>query len=297
MFERPTVPDINCDVVIIGAGVAGITAAKALKEGGVDVWLLGSHYESQIAKAGALRNVTLIPQGTIGLDHIEVMEKEAIDVGVSRKTSLSTGIEIDGDKVIVTTKMQKFRCNKVLIATGAKQQKLEFPGEEEFFHKGISDCAVCDFPLYRNKVVGVLGNHEYTIRAAEILLKNTQGVHLFWYNKTDLPLVSEGVKIYNGVDKIQAFGSETLESVTVTTNGIDEKIEIEGLFVEGNPVPNTGFLQQGQIRLTDGFVEVDEKFLTSERNILAVGDVTGKTSSFDEAFTDALEVAKIILSA
>ncbi|MCE7734902.1 MAG: FAD-dependent oxidoreductase [Candidatus Heimdallarchaeota archaeon] len=295
MFQRPTTPDINTEYLVIGAGVAGITLAQKLKEKGLEVWLLGSAYESQIAKAGALKNITSIPEGTIGLDHIEDMINKAKEAGVKHKTSLCTGIETN-DEIVVKTKHQKFIANKVIIATGAKQPRLDFKGEEDYYHKGISDCAVCDWGLFRGKDVAIVGNHEYTRRAAEFMKQHAGQVSLLWLSeKPDFQL--EGVDIFANVNEMIAEGSDVLEKIQFESDQGKQSISVSGLFVEGKPKPATKFLEGSDIGLTEnGYVNINSEFKTNVNNIWAIGDVTGKTETYDTALNHALDLLRIFTS-
>lgn len=290
MFQRPAAPDIHTNFIVIGAGVAGITLAQKLKENGLEVWLLGSPYESQIAKAGALQNVSSIPEGTIGLDHIEEMIDKAKEAGVNHKTSLCTGIEVN-DEITVKTKHQKFIANKVIIATGAKQPRLNFEGEKEFYHKGISDCAVCDWGLYRGKDIAVIGNHEYTKRAAEFMQQHAGKVYLMWLSsQPDFSL--DNITTFTNVKNVIATGSDVLENASFESDQGYQKIQISGLFVEGRPVPSTKFLQESNIELNDsGYIVVDSKYMTNVPNVWAIGDVTGTSDSYDSALKHAVDLS------
>lgn len=291
MFQRPSAPDINTEYLVIGAGVAGITLASKLSEKGLSVWLLGSAYESQIAKAGALRNVTSIPEGTIGLDHIEEMINTAKAGGVNHKTSLCTGIEV-ADEIVVKTKHQKFITKKVIIATGAKQPRLEFEGEQDFYHKGISDCAVCDWGLFRGKDVAIIGNHEYTRRAAEFMQQHAGQVSLLWLaDKPDFQV--ENVEVYTDVNNLVAKGSEVLENVTFNSDQGEKSLQISGLFVEGKPEPATQFLEGSGIDIdNNGYVKINSEFKTNVPGVWAIGDVTGNTDTYDAALNHGLALFK-----
>jgi thioredoxin reductase (NADPH) len=292
-FKRPTPQDISCDIVVIGAGPAGITGAKILKENGLDVWLLGSTYESQLAKAGPIMDSQRLPPGTIGLDYMEEMVKGATDSGVNHKTSNCTGIEMT-TPFTVKTKHQNFRCSKILIATGCKQVPLNFQGESDLLHKGISDCAVCDWGLFRGRNVAVVGNHEYTLRAAKFLVDHTPEVHLLWYQK-EAVIEEEGITFYSNVTNLVASGGETLENISFKSNDQEFKIEVHGLFVEGKPQPAVKYLENSEIQLEENFVVVDDNFQTSVKGIWAVGDVTGRTTTYDDAVSEAEQAARIIL--
>lgn len=281
MFQRPSEPDINSEIVIVGAGLAGISLAIKLAELNKEVWLLGSPYESQLAKAGVLTNTDL-PDDTVGLKFMEELFDKAKEKGIKHKSSLVTQISFN-DKILIETKRQKFFAEMVIITTGAKQGKIDFPGEKELFHKGISDCSICDFPLYGTKVVGVLGNHEYTSRAANFLINQTQGVHLFWYQNAEKPVVDERINLYN-IQSIHAFGEEVIEGVKITNfDGEELEIPLQGLFVEGAPVPATEFLISSEIELDkNNYIIIDDEFHTNKGNVFAIGDVTGKTKNYVE---------------
>ncbi|MHA2252145.1 MAG: NAD(P)/FAD-dependent oxidoreductase [Candidatus Kariarchaeaceae archaeon] len=292
-IKRPMPSDIECDIVVIGAGPAGITAAHKLKNRGKDVWILGSVYESQLAKAGALVDVTKIPEGTIGLDHVEAMMNTAKEIGVQNKTSLCTGIEV-GDQFIVKTKYQNFKTSKVLIATGCKQVPLEFTGEASFLHKGISDCAVCDWGLFRGKKIAVVGNHEYTLRATKFMRDHSPEVHLLWYQQEE-KIEEENIHFYSNVTNLEAKGTDTLEKLVFQSNAGSHEIEVDGLFVEGKPQPATKYLEDSGIDLKDGFVLIDGNYATNIKGIWAIGDVTGQTDKYDDAVNHGEQVVDKIL--
>ena len=293
MFKAPSLEDVRTDLIIIGAGVAGITLAKQLQKANLDFWIMGSPFESQLAKAGELQNTNL-PEGTVGLDYIQSMMDEIKEMGVKNTTSQVKSIDI-GEEFVLHTFRQKFIAKKIVLATGCKQTKLGFPGEKELFHKGISDCSVCDFPLYMDRVVGVVGSHEYTARAAELLAIGCKQVHLFWYRSDEAPEVSDKIIVHPKVDQIEAYGDEIIEGVKIITSGTEENIQLNGLFVEGNPIPNVSLVKD-QVSLTkESYISIDENFQTSVNNLYAIGDVTGSSKSYEEAKLHAVKAAEMII--
>ena len=124
MFKAPSLEDVRTDLIIIGAGVAGITLAKQLQKANLDFWIMGSPFESQLAKAGELQNTNL-PEGTVGLDYIQSMMDEIKEMGVKNTTSQVKSIDI-GEEFILHTFRQKFIAKKIVLATGCKQTKLGF---------------------------------------------------------------------------------------------------------------------------------------------------------------------------
>lgn len=294
MFKPPLLEDVHTDLIIIGAGVAGITLAKKLKEANIDFWIMGSPFESQLAKAGELQNTNL-PEGTVGLEFIQSMMDDIKALGVNSTTSQVKSMDI-GDEFVLITFRQKFIAKKIVLATGCKQAKLDFPGEKELFHKGISDCSVCDFPLYTDRVVGVVGSHEYTARASELLAISCKQVHLFWYRSAEVPSVSEKIVVHLNVDQIEAYGDETIEGVKIQISEKEENIQLDGLFVEGNPVPNISLVKDQGIDLTtESYISIDKTYQTNVENLYAIGDVTGMSKTYEEAKQQGIEAAEIII--
>jgi len=293
MFQRPSRPDISTNLIIIGAGVTGLTMSKLLSTTELDFWLLGSPFESQLAKAGVLQNTSLA-KGTVGLKFIE-SEFEKLKDSINHKSSSVKEIQVEGDGFRVRTKFQDFTCDSIIIATGKKQKALGFEGEDEYFRKGISDCTVCDYPLYRDRPVAVVGNHPYTVRAAQLMRKHSNQVSLLWYQKSSAPTV-EGIDVYNNVSNLVASGDDVLHTITFTSDQGEDELNVNALFVEGEPEPNLSFTIEPELQ-TDpqGHILIDENFRTNLDHIYAVGDITGQTASYEGAKHHAEQLLKQLL--
>ncbi|MDH5401468.1 MAG: NAD(P)/FAD-dependent oxidoreductase [Candidatus Heimdallarchaeota archaeon] len=294
MIQRPTPPDIVSDIVIIGAGVTGITASMILVENGIKVTLLGSPYESQLAKAGELFNTDL-PSGTIGLKFMEDLIERAKTKGVNHYQTNCVKITESEKFEVLGKNRQKYVSKKILIATGAKQTKLNFEGEDKYSRKGISDCAVCDFPLYRNGPLAVIGNHKYTIRAANFLSQHTDTVYLLWLNPDITNSLIGKVKVYVNVSDISVDGDEFLKEIKFTSENQVHNLNIDALFVEGKPVPATDFLDEFSLEMDGKHIIINEKFETNRTNVWAAGDVTKHGGSYQLAYEAGQQVSNIIL--
>jgi thioredoxin reductase (NADPH) len=293
-------PDIETDFLIIGAGVSGFAIAEFLLENGKNPILLGSHFESQLAKAGEIKSKHL-PNGTVGLKYMESLSKELKEKGLNHKTSLVTNVDFSVTPKLVKTKFQNFKAKNVIIATGQQQQKIGFSGENELFHNGISDCAVCDGNLFREQPIGVVGNHLYTIKSVEYLSKITESLHLLWLDKSLLEEYQtrldklENLTIYTNVENLEAQGDSSLEIVKFNCSKGSMKLSLSALFVEGEPKPVVDFL--------DNQVELDQlgriktkNFHTSVSGIYAIGEVSRGQMNFDTIQTE-VEAFKSILKA
>lgn len=298
-LQRPKQPDIVTDYLIVGAGVAGITLAERLIKAGKEVYVLGQPFESQLAKAGNIEDSELLSSDIVGLKYMEEKINAAKALGVQHKTSLVTKL-IPGDPIIAETKFQKFFANQVIIATGAHQVRLGFPGEEQFFHNGISDCSVCDATLFRDEPVAVVGNHKYTVRSAKYLSNFGSKVTLLWlYPELPQEYAVQlnkfaNIEVITGVTNLTARGSDIIEQVEFDTNGQPQILQLTALFVEGKPHPNTAFLPEIISKDEHGHVIVTN-FQTSVKHIYAVGEAIKSELGYDKTVAQANQLADLLL--
>ena len=300
-LRRPELPDIHCEILILGGGFAGLNLAKELASTNKTIYVLGSPYDSQVAKGGIIEWSENIPSTEVGLKYIEQLMDEVKALGVILKTSLATSVNFDQKPLLVSTKWQKFFTEHLIISTGAKQKRFGFPGESEFYHKGISDCAVCDANLFKEKSVAIIGNHRYTIKSARYLQGLVGEVSLLWLDsemEDDLRNKLGNFPsdhVYLGVESLEVFGSEYVEGVRFNNEKGNHVISVEAAFIEGEPVPNsTLFVDTLKLGVHDEIV-VNENFQTSHAQVYALGDVTGILSGVDEVLSQVSRLAKILV--
>lgn len=304
-LRRPELPDVNADVIIIGAGLAGLTLAKSLHKSGKTIWVLGSPYESQIAKGGEIRESSHIPQGTVGLKYMEELMEDVKGLGINLKTSLVTSVDFKSQPMKISTKFQKFFGKLVVIATGAKQPRLNFPGEEKYFHNGISDCAVCDGNLFRGRNVAIIGEHKYTLKSAMYLHGIVKEVSLLWTK----PKLSDSdwkrlkgfpqERIFEGVESVEALGSDVIERVKFSSTRGAKSLEIDALFVEGKPIPNSELFKEEVDLDHHGAIIVDDNHRVSidgvfSDDVYAIGDVTGIVASADGILDQVNSISDVL---
>ena len=291
----PKAKDIETEYLIIGSGVVGLLLATEMVKLDKEVWIIGSHYDSQFAKAGEISDSMVLPKGQIGLKHIEELYQTAIKSGVKHKSSNAVSTDLTGEIKQVSTKFQEIKARKVIIATGAKQLKIGFKGETEFFKKGISDCAVCDGALFKKADVAVFGAHEYTYRSAKYLANISSKVYLLWH-KSSIPekwkdecSQFNNLEIIDEISDIEALGSDIISKIILTKKGIKQDINIQGLFVEGKPKPSIEIFPKEIVDEKEGRIIIDGNFKTSIENVYALGDVTGLKSNYDRLKNDVSE--------
>ena len=287
-MKRFTAPDIFTDFLIIGAGPAGLLISKKLAENQKDVWVLGSPYESQLAKAGEIMDSRILKKGTIGLQLIEKLLEETKKQGTKHKSSKVTTVKLDSSKKEIKTQFQAFYAETVIIATGAKQPKLGFSGEEKYFRKGVSDCTVCDGNLFKEQPVAIVGSHKYTLNGAEFLSKIASEVHLLW-NKHSIPDETleklsklKNLSLYVDVENLEADGSDVLEKIKFSSEKTHHSKAVNALFVEGKPVPSTEIFPQEILNESSKHVNTIDTFKTKFDKVYAFGEVTRNIAGYDE---------------
>ncbi len=301
MFAQPVQEPIKTDYLILGAGVSGITLGRILAENGKEVYILGSPYDSQIAKAGIIEDSVKIPPETKGMKWIEQALEQAKNAGAKHRSSKAIAVKDEGSHILVKTKMVDFHADYVIIATGAHQQTFGFKGEKEYFHKGVSDCAVCDANLFKGRNAAIVGNHKYTLKSARYIAGIVKNVNVLWLNE-GLPegnphfqalTEMENVKVYTNVKNIEVYGSDVVEGIKFIQDDIERDLNVHVVFTEGEPQPNTEIFSEIVDLDEKGHVIVNE-FQTSHPQVFAIGDAIAGEKSLDRALEDAERLGKIL---
>ncbi|RLF07954.1 MAG: thioredoxin-disulfide reductase [Thermoprotei archaeon] len=272
------------DVVIVGAGPAGLTAALYCVRSGLSVQVIGKIVGGQAAEASLIENYP----GFKAIAGIELMNRFAEQVeslGVKVLNDEVTGIEQVGDLFVVKTSWSgDFRCRAVILAVGAEPKKLGIKGEEEFRGKGVSYCAVCDGPLFRGRDVAVVGGGNSALDAALYLSGLAKTVYLihrrseFRAVKALVDKVNERSNIVKKLNMtpVEIGGGRFVEWIKVrdVNSGVEEQINVNAVFIEVGRRVNSDFLR-GFVELDEqGQIVVDSLCRTSRRGVFAAGDAT-----------------------
>ena len=265
-------------ISIMGGGVAGYSAAMALARSHIDVNLFtGFSHGGQIVLAPHLNNYPGIE--TSGTQLIANMHKQVLDWKV--KVYEDVAIEkicLDENLTLIDSNGNEFVNDAIIVATGKRFNKLNLPDEEKFLGRGLSYCVLCDGPLYKNEVVGVVGGGDSAAQGALYLSDFVKKVHIFVRSskmragEDYQELLKRNVKIeihYNvAVEKI--CGEEMLSGVTLN-DGAD--VELTGLFVAIGSDPQTELVKDFLQLDHQGFIITDNFGRTNVERIYAAGDV------------------------
>ena len=274
------------DLIIIGAGPAGLTAGIYSVRSELKTLVIESKLPGgQIATAGEVENYPGFPDGIKGMELADRMRQHAENAGVEIKSLIKVQhIEKKGARFIVHTADEKYAAKTIIIATGLEHRKLGIPGEKDFSGRGVSYCFTCDGPLYKGRKVVVVGGGTGAVQAALYLSDVSEETTII--SKSDRIRTAESimktrlnkspVNIHVNTQPKEIIGSQLVEGIKVKNleNGEESLIKTDGVFVEVGKKPNTKFLNNLGIKLVKGYIGVDDRQMTSIPGVFAAGDVT-----------------------
>ncbi|OQX63715.1 MAG: thioredoxin-disulfide reductase [Desulfococcus sp. 4484_241] len=273
------------DLVIIGSGPAGLTAGIYAARAGLDAVIIEKLAPGgQVLTSDWIENYPGFPEGISGADLMMRVRQQAEKFGISIESAEVTGVDLDGPVKSVMLDSKTIECRSVIIATGASPNRLNVPGEERFFGKGISSCATCDAPFYRDKVVAAVGGGDTAVQESLFLTKFAKKVYLIHRrDKLRATKILQERALKN--DKIEFVwdsvvteiggGLTNVEKVTVKNlkTGETKDLAVDGCFIWVGIRPNTDFLK-GALETDDrGFIATSQAMETSIPGVYAAGDV------------------------
>jgi len=287
------------DVIIIGSGPAGYTAAIYTARAGLKPLMLASSIEpgGELMKTTEVENFPGFPNGLMGPDLMYAMQEQAERFGTEVVNDDVVEVELNGDvKIVKTGGGETYEARSVILATGAAYRELGLPREKELSGHGVSWCATCDGFFFREKTIAVVGGGDSAMEEANFLTRFASKVYLihrrdtFKASKTMVDRVLENPKIeviYNSA-VAEIKGESKVEGLVLenTVDGSKSELEVTGLFIAIGSDPRVG-LVQGKLDLSeDHFIKVDGRSSrTSIPGVFACGDVIDPT--YRQAITAA----------
>ncbi len=268
------------DLIIIGAGPAGISAAIYAKRGNLNVLVLEKQYPGGLVNnSSVVENYLGFPKIT-GPELAALFKKHLEESGVLYKREEVIEI-INGETKTVVTKKDKYQTRAILLAVGRSPKKLGLENEDKFYGQGISYCSLCDAPLFKHKNVAVYGGGNSAFEEGLYLAKFANNVVILNRGKelkADNLLQEQANKmdnivIINECELTKINGNEYLESIEINHN---ETLNIDGLFIYIGYTPATSFLKNLDLTDHQGYIEVNSKYETKLKGIYAAGDIDKK---------------------
>lgn len=280
------------DVIIIGAGPAGISASLYLKRANINVLIISKGY-------GALEKASKI-ENYYGLNEV-ISGKELFNIGINQAKRLGieivedevTGISLEESFFTVVTANREYIASKVILATGASRRIPNIKGIKEYEGKGISYCAICDAFFYRDKDVGVLGSGNYAIHEANQLKSIANSV----------TILTNGEKMVENRDG-EEFEVEDKPIREFRGNNIIEEVEFEdedtkklsGIFIAIGTASSNDLARKIGAVIQNNNIKVNENMQTTVDGLYACGDCTGGLLQINKAVYEGAKAAMHIIS-
>ena len=293
------------DVIIIGAGIAGLSAGLYCSRLKMKTLIISKNIGGQLTLAPEIQNYPGFAS-IRGFDLIMRIYNQIKSLSIDMVYDEVTKIEEEDEQFVVyTTSNQKFTALSLILAFGKSPRELNVPGEQEFRGKGVSYCAICDAPLYKGKTVALAGIGDAGIHAAIVLSDVVNKCHWVFPTPTptqDLDLLEaiksrNNLKLYPNSRIIEIKGDKRVTAIVIENIKTKEKtqINVDGVFIEMGYMPKTSFVK-GFVQLNDkGEIIVNEVCETSRKGVFAAGDVTNMP--YKQAIISAGQGAVAALSA
>ncbi len=250
------------DTAIIGSGPAGLTAAIYTTRGALSTIILGGFsWGGQLMLTTEVDNFPGFPEGVMGPELMEKMKAQALRFGAEFKYENVTSVDFSNRPFKLKTDSQEILTNSVIIATGAETLWLNIPNEKELIGRGISSCAPCDAPFFKEKEVLVIGGGDSAMEEALVLTKYAKHVTIlhrrneFRASKAmqEKVFANKKISIEWNMEVQEVIGKDKFEAIKVKNNqtGEEKEIKADGMFVAIGHKPTS--------KLFEGLIDTDEK--------------------------------------
>lgn len=266
------------DVIIIGAGPAGISTGLYTKRANLKTMIIYQN-NSSLEKAELIENYYGFSKGIIGKDLYKEGINQAKNLGIELKNEEVINIKMKENGFDIITDKNEYKTKNIVLATGNKKNVPKIKGIQEFEGRGISYCAVCDGFFYRNKDIAVIGNGKYAISETNELINLANQITILTDGEKAPEIRADNVKIdTRKIEEIQ--GEKRVEQIKLEDNTI---IKTDGIFVAKGVAGSNEFAKKLGIITNKDKIVVNEKMETNIPGIYACGDCTGGVLQISKA--------------
>lgn len=275
------------DMIIVGGGPAGLTAGLYARRSRLNTLLIEKLIPGgQVLTTDWVDNYPGFPEGISGFDLTDKMRQQAERFELPVISDEIVSLSIEGPDKILKGNQGSYRSRTLVIASGAVHRKLGVPGEDLLGGKGVSYCATCDGPFFRDQEIAVVGGGDTAVQEALYLTRFAKKIYLI-HRRDQLrackilqekslahPLIEP---VWNAqVESI--LGTDNVEGVLIRKmdGSPGRTLPVKGLFIFVGILPNTGWLKGSLSLDTQGFIRTNERLATSVRGVFAAGDVRHK---------------------
>ena len=290
------------DLIVIGAGPAGITASIYAARKTMKVLVISSDIGGQSNWTAAVENYTgfqMIKGAELIARFKEHLKQFKVDV---KENEVVVSVRKAGENIVVKTASGEYESKTLVIASGRTHRKLGVKGEDEFIGKGVAYCATCDAPLFKDAAVAVVGGGNSALDACLQLAKIAKKVYVIDVASgfkadpalAEKALASPNVEAFHGDKVVEITGDNFVNGLRLEQNGKIEELDVEGVFIEIGSVPSSDFA--GDVaKNASGEIYVNCRCETSVPGVFAAGDVTDVPAK--QIIVACGEGAKAVISA
>jgi len=295
------------DLVIIGGGPAGLTAAIYAARAGMEpVVINGPEPGGQITTTDELENFPGFPKGIGGFEYMQKVTSQAERFGAELVYEVVENVNFDDKPYIIDTDFSSYEAESVIIATGAEPKKLGLEKEDKFRGSGVSYCATCDGAFYKGDEIAVVGGGNVALEEADYLTQFGSKVYLI-HRRSEFrgtEILSDRVKNNDKIEILwnnevtEILGDDELSGIVVENNKTGERKEltdVEGFFIAIGYDPRTELFENDIVLNEKRYIVTNEKQETNKEGIYAAGDV--QDPDYRQVITSAAAGAKAAMEA
>lgn len=274
------------DMVIIGGGPAGVTAALYAARAGLSSLIIEQMaLGGEICATDRLDNFPAFPDGISGAEFGMLLQQQMENMNVPIESGSVEKVDLAGDIKTVTTSSGEFKGKTVLIATGTEPNLLGIEGELELRGRGVSYCATCDAAFFRNKTIAVVGGGDAALEETLFLSRFAEKIYLIhrrdqfrgcdWLQQKVSQVPNVEILWNTTVSKIE--GDKKVSLLQIKQDGKDRPLVADGIFIYAGRMPNAAFLEGVELETDErGFIMTSSKMETSLPGVYAAGDIRRK---------------------
>jgi len=280
------VQDKVYDVIIIGAGPAGASAAIYTSRAGLSTLVLyRAEADGALGVTQKIENYPGIRGPLSGFELLKLMRDHAKAFGAEFQKGKIIASSLEGEiKSVYTIDGKEYKSKTIIVSSGAMERAHKFPGEEEFLGKGVSYCGVCDAAFFKDRPVVVVGDDDYGIEEAEFIARFASKVY-FVVPSSKIRAPQEEIEHFSKLQNVEILlhtrpvkilGDNLVKGLHVKklSAGEEATLEVDGVFIFiGGNKPSVDFLM-GQVKMNEhGCLEIDEEMMSSVPGVFAAGDI------------------------
>ncbi|MBI4215767.1 MAG: FAD-dependent oxidoreductase [Parcubacteria group bacterium] len=292
-----TAKNNNYDLIIVGAGAAGLAAGIYAGRYRMNVLVLGENFGGETSIAGKIENYPGI-SSIDGFELMVLMKKQAEGLGARITDERVEKISKKGHCFQVFTGKKSYHADTVILAAGMEYRRLNLPNERELTARGVHYCVTCDGPVYKDKTIAIVGGGDSSVKGTNLAAEYVKKVYLVArgaeiaaepINYEQMKKLGDRVEVILETEVKELVGKERLEKLILSKSYKGSReLKVDGVFVQIGAIPNVELAKSLGVELDkDGFVKTDNMLRTNVDGVLAAGDIVNLFGRFKQDITAA----------